>query len=540
MLARMFVGGAVGMADNYDGHRLMCQLGVAPHAIPASQSLWSYITPQYDAYKWFGEACSAGGSGQPFLSTEYFPLWVAKQLTWLFGLPGALDLRMLGPVFAVGVAGAVGWTVRELAGPTWARVLIASAVGLVAVDSAVAPYFISPFSEPAGLIGMLLLVPALLRLLSREHVRVRDVVVVVAITLWTIGASVQLAGLLFVIVPVLLVRPGIQLRILSSGRGVVRVVGGFFARMPALIACLVMVGAAVGFMQVQSRWVDELDLYHDVFSDVLGHSSDVPADLQALKLPTSLASAAGSSIVGSDSAVYSPQYAYFATHATFGDVVKFYGTHPVTLFGVADRGLDGLAASRPSYLGNYLASSGAAAGEQECRFCVASAAFTLTEPFRWVVIPGMWLAGIFCGIRLARKRKLPARARGVGIVLAAVAAATFVEFWVVMVTEGDSDVAKNLVFVLLGTMLLGPLGGAAVAASDARVEARGGAEIRAKRRVGRRVERVESAEGVELAESVGDASAAKLGERVELAEPALPRQARDEDGASVDSSGGVS
>ena len=38
-LARLFVGGAVGMADNYDGHRLMCQLGVAPHPFPASQQL---------------------------------------------------------------------------------------------------------------------------------------------------------------------------------------------------------------------------------------------------------------------------------------------------------------------------------------------------------------------------------------------------------------------------------------------------------------------------------------------------------------------
>src|SRR5262249_12978174 len=81
------------------------------------------------------------------------PLWIAKQLTGLFGAPGSLDLRVLGILFAVAVGAAVGWTARELPGPRWTRVLIASAIGLVADDSTIAPYFISPFSEPAALLG---------------------------------------------------------------------------------------------------------------------------------------------------------------------------------------------------------------------------------------------------------------------------------------------------------------------------------------------------------------------------------------------------
>jgi hypothetical protein len=466
MLARLFVGGAVGLADNFDGHRLLCQLGVAPHPMPASQQLWAFVTPRYDAYTWYGESCSAGGTGQPYLSTEFFPLWLAKQLTRLSGLPGALDLRMLGLIFAAGVAVAVGWTVRELAGPAWARVLIGSAVGLVAVDSAVAPYFISPFSEPAALLGMLLLVPALLRLLGREHARGRDLILVAAITLWTIGADPQLASLLVVVVPIMLLRPNIRLRLLTARRRVFRAAGGVASRTPALLACLAMLAATAGFEQQQSRWTKELALYHDVFQDVLGHSPNVPADLRALGLPTGLAPAAGSSIVGPNSAVALPQYPYFVRQASYGRVLDFYAAHPERLFGVADRGLTGLAATRPSYLGNYLAGSGARPFEQECRFCVAGAAFTLAEPFRWAVIPGLWLGALIIGIRLARKRKLPARARGVGVVLAAVAAGTIAQFWVVMLTEGDSDLEKHLVFVLLGTMLLGPLSGAALAAAD--------------------------------------------------------------------------
>ncbi len=497
MLARLFVGGAIGMADNFDGHRLMCQLGVAPHPTSAGQPLWAYITPRYDSYRWYGEACSAGGTGQPYLSTEYFPLLLAKLLTSLYGLPGALDLRMLGVIFAAGVAFAVGWTVRELPGPTWARVLIASGIGLAAADSAIAPYFISPFSEPAVLLGMLLLIPALLRLLSRERLRVRDIVLVAAIAAWTIGAKTQMASLLLVIVPVVLLRPSMRLtgrRVPArAGRVLGRVplripslphrlaanriarraaarAGTFLrwtaARTPALAVCALLVGATVQFQQHQPRWLNEIVRYDGVFRGILGHSPNVAGDLRALHLPADFAPAAGSSIVAANSASAMPGYPQFLKRGTFNDILTFYATHPLRLFGAADRGLTGVAATRPSYLGNYEAASGAPPYEKECRVCVAAAAFTLTEPFRWVVIPGLWIVAVLAGVRMARRRSAPARARGVGVVLASVSAATVAQFWLVMLTEGDSDIEKHMLLVVFGTMLLGPLLFATLAAAD--------------------------------------------------------------------------
>ena len=85
---------------------------------------------------------------------------------------------------------------------------------------------------------------------------------------------------------------------------------------------------------------------------------------------------------------------------------------------------------------------------------------------RWLVIPGLWLVALVGGIQVSRRRRAPARARGVGVVLAAVGAATIAQFWAVMLTEGDSDIQKHMVFTLLGTMLLGPLCLAAVVAVD--------------------------------------------------------------------------
>lgn len=464
MLARLFYRGAVGMADNFDGHRLLCQLGVAPHPFPATQPLWAFTTPHYDAHVWYGEACSASGSGQGYLSTEYFPLWIAKALTGFVGLPGALDLRMLGVVFTAVFAVAIAWIVHELTGPRWLRIVVASGIGLATCDSAIAPYFDSPFSEPAALIGMLLLVPALLRLLGHDRYRGTDLAIVVAVTAWTIGAKAQTASLLIVIVPVLLLRPSSSRDWIANMGG--RVGAALAGRLPALAACALLSSGTIWFQQAQPRWFHEITVYDAVFREILGHSPDPTADLRSMGLDPALASAAGTSIVDPKSAANLPSYPAFVDEASLGDVLDFYALHPFRLVGVADRGLAGLAATRPSYLGNYPFSAGKRPYAQECRVCVAAAVFTLAEPFRWVVIPTLWGVGLVGGVLLARRRRLGVRVRGAGIVLAAVAAGTITQFWAVMLSEGDSDLEKHMVFALYGTILLGPLLVAALAALD--------------------------------------------------------------------------
>ncbi|MEZ0107614.1 hypothetical protein ABH920_001606 [Catenulispora sp. EB89] len=464
MLVRLYAGGAIGFADNFDGHRLLCQLGVAPHPLPVTQALWAYTTPRYDSYTWYGEACSAGGSGQGYLSTEIVPLWAAKWLTGLFGLPGALDLRMLGIVFTAVFAAGIAWTVHELVGPKWLRILIASGIGLATCDSAIAPYFNSPFSEPAALIGMLLLIPALLRLLGQARYRGADILIVTVLTAWTIGAKTQMASLLIVVVPILLMRPSASRdRLAAAGN---RVGSALAVRGPAMAACAVLSFGTLSFQQVQPRWFHEIVVYDAVFRELLGHSPNPKADLRALGLDESLASAAGTSIVDPKSAANLPDYPQFVAKASLGKVLGFYVGHPVRLLGVADRGLIGVTATRPSYLGNYPITAGKPPYAQECRVCVSSAVFTLAEPFRWVVIPGLWGAGLVGGVFLFRRRTLSVAARGVGVTLAAFAAATVAQFWAVMLSEGESDLEKHMVFVLYGTMLLGPLLLAGLAALD--------------------------------------------------------------------------
>ena len=477
LLIRLYHGGAVGLADNLDGHRLMCQLGVAPHPMAPGQQLWAYVTPRYDEYTWYGESCSAGGSGQPYLSTAVIPLWIAKALTatignHLLGLPGALDLRMLGLVYVALAAAAIGWSAHELPGRAWLRVLMASGIGLVVADSAFAPEFISPYPDPAGLVGILLLVPALLRLLRVERLTWREPAAVALIALWTVGSQAQLSTVLVAVVPCLLARPtALPRNVGRLGRlGSPRIIAALVGRAPAAILCAALALSTLGYQQSQSRWLYENNLYDSVFGELLGHSGHVTGDLRAMHLPPGLAASAGSDIVVPDSAADTALYPAFLRQASYRDELAFYAEHPWRLAGVANRGLDGVAAARPDYLGEYPADAGHPAYAQECRVCVVETAFTLAEPVRWIVFPALWFGALIAGLVLAVRGRRRAEGRSAGGVLAALSAATIAQFWFVMLTEGGSDLARSMVFTDFGTCLLGPLLLAALVGLDLSTE----------------------------------------------------------------------
>ncbi len=144
---RLFIGGAIGMGDQGDARRLLCQLGIRA-TVPFNGSTSAYLNPTWRAHRWYGEACSADGAGGLFRSSELWLLSLAKHLTGPFGLPGALDLRAQGILCALFVGLCVAALVVFLPGPLSLRVNIASLVVLLAADSAVAQFFISPYSEP--------------------------------------------------------------------------------------------------------------------------------------------------------------------------------------------------------------------------------------------------------------------------------------------------------------------------------------------------------------------------------------------------------
>jgi len=155
-LVRFLVPVPVGQSDNRDGPRLMCALGLGP------------VTHGYTRffnYIYFEYIPSGVCHGRPpYWSSELVPLAMARLLTPVFALPGSLNLIALGILFCVvasaGIASlAVGLRVR-----LWAQLLVAAGVWLIMADAAFFDVYASPFSEPAALVGQLLVTVGVLYL----------------------------------------------------------------------------------------------------------------------------------------------------------------------------------------------------------------------------------------------------------------------------------------------------------------------------------------------------------------------------------------
>ena len=437
MAVRLFVGGTVGMADNGDSRRLLCQLGVrAVH--PYQADLTKYVYPVWVAHRWYGEACGADGSGEPYRSSELWLLSIAKHLTPLLGFQGSLDLRALGVLASVLVGVAAGMLVALLPGSLVRRVVVASLFGLVAADSAVAEYFVSPYSETAALLGALFLWVALLWMWRRGTTTWPGLAAVALIGAFTMAAKTQSVALLPALVLAVLWLPyGDSPGGSRGGRFVV-----VWRRGPGLVTAAALVVAAVVVLHSAPQRFGQVDAYDEVFNEILVHSSNPQGDLRSLGVDPGLASARGSNVLSANSAATSPAYLQFRSHVTEGVILDFYLAHPGRLFPVAGDGLDAMSHWRQDYLGTYLPGSGHQPGAIEDRLGVYTAVFHGAAPIVFLLF---WLATLGFGFSAARDRRLGPREQAVGRLAVVLAVAAFFEFWAVMVGEGRSDLYKHMV-----------------------------------------------------------------------------------------------
>jgi hypothetical protein len=147
-VVRLLVPVPVGEADDKDGPRLMCGLGVTK------------VTgrhPTFFRYAYFEYVPTPACAGRaPYPTSELVPVELARMLTPVLGLSGTINLIALGLLRCVAAAAAIATLVTGLRIRLWARLLIAAAVWLVAADAAFFDVFATPLEEPAALTGLLL------------------------------------------------------------------------------------------------------------------------------------------------------------------------------------------------------------------------------------------------------------------------------------------------------------------------------------------------------------------------------------------------
>jgi hypothetical protein len=446
MAVRLFVGGTVGMADNGDSRRLMCQLGVRA-AKPFAADAGRYLYPVWVAHHWYGEACGADGSGEPYRSSELWLLSMAKHLTPLLGFSGTLDLRALGVIACVIVGLAVGLLVALLPGGWVARVVVASVFGLAVADGAIAEYFMSPYSEPAALLGSLFLCVTLLWMWRRGTTTWGGLILTALVGAFTMAAKTQMVALLPALWLAILWLPhdGTDFPPLSPQRigSAVAVFGrDLQRRLPALLTAGVLLVSAVVILDAAPKRFNQIDAYDEVFNEILVHSSNRTADLRSLGVDPQLAYAAGSNVLSNNSAATSPEYLQFRSHVTEGVILQFYLTHPTRLFPVFGDGLHAMSVWRQNYLGTYTAGPGHRPGALENRVGIFTDIFHGRPTPIFVVF---WLAILGFGFFTARDRRAALRERAVGRLAVVLAVATAFEFWAVLLGEGRSDLYKHMV-----------------------------------------------------------------------------------------------
>ena len=384
LLVRFLVPTPVGQADNRDGPRLMCGLGMEP------------VTghhPRFFRFAYFEYRMSpACGAHHPYPSSALLPLEVGRLLTPLFGLPGNLNLIAVGVLYCVLAAIAIASLATGLRIRWWAQLLVAAACWLAIADSAFFDVFGGPFSEPAALVGLMLVAAGVLYLGRDWPATVSGLVLA-----GTGGFLVVLSKEQYL---VLAAPVCITLALATASRGPWRGLQRFRSRQ-AVAGLLVAAALAVlaagywtwDYTSSYGQRLHHIQAVDMIFTDIVTNQASAPAQLRALGLPVSWATYAGDYYWDTRSVRFSPLYKRYEGKLTDGNIAHYLLSHPGTVVTVGQQAAEFAQQFRITTLGDYPVSAGHPKGAYESRMAVLTWLSRLLPPRLglWLYLP-LWIA----------------------------------------------------------------------------------------------------------------------------------------------------
>ncbi|GAA2056329.1 hypothetical protein GCM10009839_76790 [Catenulispora yoronensis] len=342
LMVRLFVPRPVGVADNYDGPRLMCHLGVDVRLPRGMPRLRDYVIVRYDHIQHFSCRQEYLGSIRlpdvPYRSSQLVLLYAGRAVTRVLGLPGYLDLRAVGLVCCVLIGAAVGLLFRFVQLRYRYRVVLCGAVLVVVADTVFIDYAVSPFSEIASIVGLLWVVVGVVMLTAPgRRVRLAGLAVVGVSGLFFATAKTQnfpgVAPLAVVVLATPLAMPTRRL-----GRRLGGVDRRLRYRLAGLLTVLVLGVGAVAVSGNEDRRTARMTGANFVTVTLLPTSAHPERDLAELGAPAWLADYAGAPPWCAPTALQNgAAYKQFTKKLSHKQIMRFFLNHPGRLLPVLDR-----------------------------------------------------------------------------------------------------------------------------------------------------------------------------------------------------------
>lgn len=383
LLIRFLVPAPVGQADNRDGPRLMCGLGLGP------------VTghhPRFFRFSYFDYVPKPECAGRvPYPSSELVPLALGRLLTPVLGLSGTLNLIAVAVVLCVLTSVAIASLAVGLRIRLWAQWLVAAACWLIIADAAFFDVFGGPFSEPGTLVGLMLVAAGVVYLGRGWRLTVFGLVLAGAGGFLAILSKEQY---LVLAAPICL-----TLVLATAGRGSWRglrrfrnqqATGGILVA--AALALMAGVYALWDYTSSYGQRLHHIQAVDMLFTAIVTRRATAPAQLRALGLPVSWARYAGHYYWDRMSVRQSPLYARYADKLTDGNIIHYLLAHPASILSVGQSAAIAAQQFRIISLGDYPVSAGHRKGAYESRVVVVTWLMHQLPPGLglWWLVP-LWL-----------------------------------------------------------------------------------------------------------------------------------------------------